>query len=63
MIFNALLAANGRSGPAGDPTASVPDTLSQSARDAADQWIARAAPILRDESDAADRIEPAFKRC
>jgi hypothetical protein len=41
----------------------MPETLDKSARRAAEQLEIRTAPIARDEDDAANRIDPAFKSC
>jgi hypothetical protein len=41
----------------------VPETLSHSAKRAADELDLRAAPINKDEDDAANRIDPAFNHC
>ena len=41
----------------------VPETLTASAKRAADELDRRMEPINKDEDDAANRIDPAFKRC
>jgi hypothetical protein len=41
----------------------APETLTHSARRAADELDLRLEPINKDEDDAANRIDPAFKRC
>jgi hypothetical protein len=41
----------------------VPEQLSHASKRAADEFETRAEPILKDEDDAANRIDPAFKRC
>jgi len=48
--------------PWGD-TNNIPETLDKSARRAADELVIRTVPILKDEDDAASRIDPAFKGC
>jgi hypothetical protein len=47
----------------GNPLDYVPDQLSTVASEAAVQLKERSAPILKDESDAADRIDAAFAGC
>jgi hypothetical protein len=41
----------------------VPETLTASAKRAADELDRRMEPINKDEDDAANRIDPAFKGC
>ena len=70
LVFNAILLTGDARYPLipfdprnAGPLASVPDSLSTTAKYAADELVNRAAPIAGDEENAAARIDPAFAHC